>query len=161
MQHAELLTYFAAERVGAWVLLGMAAASFIGAVLLWQSKGAFTAMIWPLVLFGGIELMIGTTIAVRTPTQVGQLEAAFADDRGAMAQAELDRMERIERNFVIAKTGEAVLIVAGLVAVLWLPVGSTWSAVGLGVVLHGAALLVFDSFAHQRAEVYIDWLQRL
>ncbi|MEM7465493.1 MAG: hypothetical protein AAF387_01265 [Pseudomonadota bacterium] len=159
--NAELLSYFAAEKYGAVILLGMGLTSLLGSYALWQSKSTFLAMIWPLLILGAFEIIIGATVALRTSDQVQKLEAGFASDKLATVSLELVRMERVNRNFKIVKIVEVVLIGVGLLALYLFPVGATWYAVGLGLILQGGALLVFDAFAHHRGEVYLHWLQNI
>ena len=53
------------------------------------------------------------------------------------------------------------IIVLSLALVLGFPQPGTWSAVGVGLLMEAAALLAFDVFAHQRALVYTEWLQKI
>jgi hypothetical protein len=161
MMNAELIPYFTAERNGAIFLLCMGVVSLVAAYVLWQSKSAFIAMIWPLVFLGAFEIIIGSSVALRTPSQVQQLETGIENDARATVSEELTRMERINRNFRIVKVAEVVFIGIGIAAVLLLPIGTTWYSIALGLIIHSAALLVFDSFAHHRAQVYVEWLQSL
>jgi hypothetical protein len=157
--HAELISYFGAERNGALLLLCMGAVSFAGAFALWQTRSAFLAMMWPLIVFGTFEVLIGGAVFLRTSSQVQQLEARLAEDRESAVADEVVRMDGVNRNFRIVKVVEVVVIGIGLLALFAFPVGSPWYSVGLGLIVQGAALLAFDSFAHHRADVYVEWLQ--
>jgi len=161
MMNPELISYFSAEKNGAALLLCMGVIGFIGSYALWQSKSNFVAMIWPLLVLGTLEIVIGATVAYRTPAQVQQLELGIANNKTATVSSELIRMERVNRNFAIVKLVESVLIGVGLLAISLFPLGSTWYAVGLGLIVQGAALLAFDAFAHHRAEEYVHWLESL
>ena len=112
-------------------------------------------------ILGAFEIVIGSVVAYRAPTQVREIETGIANDKTATVSGELLRMERINRNFVIVKVVEGVLIGVGLLAIFIFPLGSTWCSVGLGLIVQGAALLVFDAFAHHRAEEYVQWLQSI
>ena len=159
--NAELITYFTGEKNGALLLVFMAIVSITGSYLLWHSKSAFVAMAWPLVILGAFELAVGAAVASRTPAQVQQLERGIATDKRITVSKELERMERVNRNFAIVKKVEVAFIVIGLIGAIAFPLGSTWSAVGLGLLLQSTALLVFDSFAHDRANTYVQWLQSI
>jgi uncharacterized membrane protein YfcA len=156
--HSELISYFSAEKTGANILLVLGISSLIGSYLLWHSKSAFSAMIWPLIIFGVLECIIGSAIVYRTPAQVQQLKTGFESETTLTAAGELSRMDRVNSNFKIIKVAEIGLIGVGILLVLFTSLGSTWNSIGLGLILHSAVLLVFDSFAHHRAEVYVDWL---
>ena len=70
-------------------------------------------------------------------------------------------MDTVNRNFRGIKIAEVAIIVLSLALVLGFPQPGTWSAVGLGLLIEAAALLAFDVFAHQRALVYTEWLQKI
>jgi hypothetical protein len=159
--HPELLSYFTAEKHGAVILMCIGALSVGGAYTLWETKSAFIAMVWPLLILGAFEFVVGAAIVWRTPAQVAYLDAGIAKDKVATIADESTRMRRVNKNFEIVKVVEAALIILGLLFIFVLPPGGVWHSVGLGIVLHGGTLLVFDAFAHHRAEVYVGWLQSL
>lgn len=159
--HPELVSYFTAETHGATILVCMGVLSMAGATVLWRTRSAFLAMAWPLLLLGAFELVVGSVIVWRTPAQVAQLEAGMVTDQVATITGESARMDRVNKNFETVKVVEAALIIVGVLVILTVPPGSAWYSVGLGIVLQAAALLVFDAFAHHRAEVYTAWLQSL
>jgi hypothetical protein len=156
---AELAEYFTAERQGGFLLVAMAIAGFALAAVLWRTQSAFLAMAWPLITLGIIEVIIGLVIALRTPGQVASLEEGLRTTPAATLSAEARRMSRINQNFHIIKVVEVAVIVLGLLLAVSLPPPGAWGAVGLGLLLEAAMLLVFDTFAHHRAQVYTLWLQ--
>jgi len=155
----ELAEYFTAERQGGFVLVALALLSFGFAAFLWFARSTFLAMAWPLVILGAFQIVVGLTVALRTPGQVASLQQGFRAAPAATASAETQRMSRVNRNFRIVKAVEVVVIVVGLLLAVLLPHPSTWAAVGLGLLVEAAVLLAFDAFAHQRALVYTQWLQ--
>jgi len=154
----ELAEYFTAERLGGFLLVGLALAGFSFATFLWFTRSAFLAMAWPLVILGAFQIVVGLAVALRTPGQVNSLEQGLRTSPVATASAEARRMSRVNRNFRIVKVVEVVVIVVGLSLAVLFPHPSTWAAVGLGLLVEAAVLLAFDSFAHQRALVYTQWL---
>jgi len=158
MQTAELVAYFDAERQGGFLLVLLAIVSVGFAALLWYGRSAFVHMVWPLLVLGLFQVVVGVAVALRTPNQVAALEQGLRQSHVQVVAAERERMRTVNRNFGIVKVAEAVCIVLGLVLVFSLPLASAWSSVGLGLLLEGAVLLVFDAFAHQRAAVYTNWL---
>ena len=159
MTAIELNEYFTAERQGGFLLVAMALTGIGLAGFLWIARSAFLAMAWPLLIFAAIQLAIGLTVALRTPAQVVALEQGLASAPEATKATETARMQKIHANFRVFKAIEIALIALGVLLVLLLPVPGTWSAVGLGLALEAVVLLVFDSFAHHRAEIYARWLQ--
>lgn len=161
MLSAELAEYFTAERQGGFLLVALALAGVGLAAFLWFTRSAFLAMAWPLVVLGLFQVVVRLGVALRTPGQVASLEQGLRTSVAATVSVETQRMNTINRNFRIVKVVEAAFIVFGLLLAMLLPHPSTWVAIGLGLLLEGAVLLVFDAFAHQRALIYTQWLQGL
>jgi hypothetical protein len=158
MPFPELTAYFAAEKHGGVLLIALAVASLAFAGYLFATKSPFSAMAWPVLVLGGIELVIGLTIATRTAAQVAELEAGLQAKRNVTITAEIERMARVNGTFEAIKKVEVALIAMGLVFALIRPAPETLGAVGLGIVLQCAVLLVFDTVAHHRAIHYVEWL---
>ena len=158
MPFPELTAYFAAEKQGGVLLIALAAASIAFAAWLLATKHAFSAMAWPVLVLGVLELVIGVAIVGRTASQVAELEAGLQRTRNATVTAEVARMARVNGTFELVKKVEMALIVAALVFLVVRPAPATLGAVGLGILLQCAVLLVFDTFAHHRAERYVEWL---
>jgi hypothetical protein len=161
MPTAELAQYFVAERQGGFLLVALALAGFGLSAFLWFSRSAFLAMAWPLVVLGLFELIVGLAVALRTPEQIAALESGLATARTATVSAEIQRMDKVNRNFKVIKVAEVVCIVLGLLLAMLIPHSNAWAAVGLGLLLQASVLLVFDGFAHHRALFYTQWLQSL
>jgi hypothetical protein len=159
MSFPELTAYFAAEKQGGLLLVALAAASLALAAYLFVTKSVFSVMAWPLIVFGGLELVIGVTVAGRAGSQVAELEAGLqATRRTQTITAEVERMARVNSTFVLVKRVEVALIVLSVVFLLVRPAPATLGAVGLGILLQCAVLLAFDTFAHHRAMHYVEWL---
>jgi hypothetical protein len=158
MPFPELTAYFTAERQGGLLLIALAAISVALAVYLFASKSLFVAMAWPLIVLGGLELMIGVTVASRTTAQIAELEAGLQAKRAVTVIVEVERMARVNTTFEIVKRVEIALIALSLLFLFARPAPETLGAVGLGILLQCAVLLVFDTFAHHRAVRYVEWL---
>jgi hypothetical protein len=158
MVFPELTAYFVAEKQGGLLLVALAIAGAALAGYLFATRSVFSAMAWPLLVLGGLELVIGVTIASRTPSQIAELEAGFQHTRTRTITSELERMARINHTFVNVKKVEIALIAVSLVFLIARPAPATLGAIGLGILLQSAVLLVFDTFAHHRAVHYVEWL---
>lgn len=156
-----LNTYFAAEKQGGWLLVGIGLTSFILAGSLYLMRSSFLAMALPLILVGLLAESIGTSVALRTPTQLANLERGFDKAPAQTASAEIQRMAGVNKTFRIIKTVEIALMLLGIALAVLLPIPSTGAAIGLGLLLEGSLAFVFDTFAHQRAVIYTEWLQGL
>ena len=161
MTPPELTNYFTSEKYGAWLLVVLAVAGFALSAYLWINRSAFLPMVWPLILVGLLVGAVGLGVGLRTPAQVTALERSFETAKADTAAAEIQRMNKVNRNFRIVKIVEIALVVIGLFLFVFMPIPGTWSSVGMGLILAASVVLVFDTFAHHRAEVYVKWLQSL
>jgi hypothetical protein len=158
MPFSELTAYFAAEKQGGILLIVLAGASVALAIWLFVTKNVFSGMAWPLLVLGGLELVIGVSVAGRAAAQVAQLEDGLRTKREITITAEVARMGRVNGTFVLVKRVEVALIALSVVFLVVRPAPDTLGAVGLGILLQCAVLLVFDTFAHHRAIHYVEWL---
>lgn len=152
--------YFDGEKQGALWCLGLGLVAMATTLWLWRSSGPFRAMAIPLALIGLVQLGIGVGLLARTDGQVATLRRQLAGSPGPARDQELGRMERVNRSFRVIELVEAVLIAGGVILALTLR-GRTAAAVGMGLLVQAAVMLVFDLFAEHRALVYTDWLRRL
>jgi hypothetical protein len=150
--------YFAGERSAGMLIAGLGVAALAFAWWLRSDGGPFRAMLFPLAIVGLLQLAIGVGLAGRTASQVTRLERSFASDASSARAGERERMARVQRNFVIIKVVETVLVVAGL-AMVMLSRRDALVAVGMGLAIQGAVMLAFDVFAEGRGALYEAWLR--
>jgi hypothetical protein len=158
MAFPELTAYFTAEKQGGLLLVAMAAGSFALGGWLLATKHLFAAMAWPLLVLGALELVIGITVAGRAGDQAAAIGTGLRHTRAATVTSEVERMARINGTFELLKKVEVALIAVGLAFAVIRPAPATLGAIGLGLALQCAGLLVFDTFAHHRAQHYVQWL---
>ena len=162
MSTADLHQYFDAERQAGVLAVALGVASLAFAGYLWFGRSPFKAAMWPLIIVGLIELGVGIALVVRTAPQVQALDEGMRVDPRSTAAAEIQRMTRVNRSFRMIIGAEIVLLLAGVTLAVWLRTSNvTWSAIGMGVFLQAAVLLVFDLFAEHRAHEYTRWLASL
>ena len=154
----ELTAYFTAEKQGGLLLIALAAASLALAIYLFATKSLFSPMAWPVLVLGGIELVIGVTVAGRAAAQIAEIEAGLQSKRTVTITAEVERMARVNGTFELIKKVEIALIAVSILFMIVRPAPDTLGAMGLGILLQSAVLLVFDTFAHHRAIHYVEWL---
>jgi hypothetical protein len=158
MPFPELTAYFIAEKQGGLLLVALAAASLALAAWLFLTRSVFSAMAWPVLVLGVLELIIGVSVASRATTQVAELEAGLQARRNVTVTAEVARIANVNATFEVLKKVEMALIALAMVFLLVKPAPETLGAVGLGILVQCAILLAFDTFAHHRAERYVQWL---
>jgi hypothetical protein len=159
MPTSELLVYFAAEKQGALLLVGIGVAAWVLAASLWLSGSPLRATAWPLAAVGLAQIVFGVGLLLRTDPQVARLLEGLRSRPRATVALELARMQRVNRSFAVLEAVETAVLLAGLSMALALRTRHpAWSAVGMGLVLQAAVTLVFDLFADHRALVYTRWL---
>ena len=160
MDLGPLFTYFSAEKMGSWLLVASGLLSLMFAAFLYLERSPLLGMAWPLLAVGLLALTVGVGILQRTPAQVAALQAGFSTSPAATGAAEQQRIAGVIQRFRQYKVVEVLVVVAGFALVFMSPAPSLWAGVGLGCVLMGSYVFVFDSFAHHHAEVYAAWLKQ-
>lgn len=158
MAFPELTAYFTAEKQGGLLLVALAVASLALAGYLFATKSLFGAMAWPVLVLGGIELVIGISVASRAESQIAEIAAGLQATRTVTITTEVERMARVNGTFTVIKKVEIALIAVGVLFLVVQPAPATLGSIGLGILLQSAILLVFDTFAHDRAIRYVEWL---
>lgn len=156
-----LIPYFAAEKSEALLFMAVGVAAIAVSGWLWLSRSRWKAMALPLVVIAAIQLTVGGTVYFRTDAQVAALQAQLAADRSAFKQAETVRMDVVVKNFKIYKAIEIALLLAGLALVALMRSRQTLLAVGAGLALQSALMLVLDLFAEARADEYLKFVAGL
>jgi hypothetical protein len=153
-----LLPYFAAEKREALLFMLVGIAAIAVAVMLLARRHRYRGMAYPLITIALIQLTVGAAVYFRTDDQVAALQAQYRQDPAAFKADEQRRMETVVRNFDAYKVIEIALLVAGLATALTLRRRALWQAVGVGLVLEAALMLVLDLFAEQRADEYLKFV---
>ena len=158
MPFPELTAYFTAEKHGGLLLIALAVASVALAIYLFATKSLFSAMAWPMLVLGGIELVIGATVAGRAASQIAEIEAGLQSKRTLTSPPRSSGWRGSTAPSILIKKVEIALIAVSILFVIVRPAPDTLGALGLGILLQSAVLLVFDTFAHHRAVHYVEWL---
>ena len=155
-----LASYFQAEKQESAVFVAMGLFAIAMAIWAWRRRPMYRAMAYPLVAIALIQIVVGGTVLLRTDGQVAALVEQRRVDSGAFHAAEGARMAQVMANFQVYKAIEIAMLVAGVALVLLDRKRASLTAIGLGCILQGGAMLVFDLFAEARGQTYIDALGR-
>lgn len=154
--------YFRGERVTGYVLIPVGVIAVAAALYLWRVHGAPTAkgMAVPLAIIG-LGMAIGGPLLARTvDARHDRLSARFAEDPAAPVAGELARIEKVNSNWKSLKIAWAAL--AALAFVLVFAASREWvHGVALVLLMAAAALMVLDTFAERRAQIYESQLRAL
>ena len=155
-----LATYFQAEKQESAVFVVMGLVAIGVAIAVWRRRPRHRAIAYPLVAIALIQLLVGGTVWSRTDGQVTALVEQRRLDPAGFRAAEVARMTQVMANFQIYKTIEIAMIVAGAVLVFFVRKRPAWMAIGLGCLLQGSAMLLFDLFAEARGRAYMEAIGR-
>lgn len=155
--------YFGAERTEALLFIVIALVALEVAYTCWRRSGSHAAKggAMALVLVAATQLVVGTTLFVRSPQDLVRVKRAVEVHKPHIQLHELPRMQQVMSNFRIYRWIEIVLLLLGLTAALWARQGSWLRGVGTGIVPQAAVMLILDALAERRGQVYLDWLKTL
>ena len=158
---AQLLGYFAEEKLESlgFVIAGVVALAV--SVWLWRTGSSYRAMAFPLVAVALLHLVVGGSVYLRTDGQVAALTAQLAQAPSAFQAAELARMDVVMRNFALYKLIELALLAAGIALTYAFRHREALYAVGIGLVIQAGVTLVADLFAEKRGDTYLAAVRTL
>ncbi len=154
--------YFGREKEGGKGFIGSGVVAVtLGGSFFLSSSDFVHGVAYPFVGLGVVEIVVGTIVYLRTDAQVRRLEAQLQDSPTAYKDAELRRMQRVNRGFRLLKIIEISLAVAGTGTAIWAWQAGhdTVSGVGAGIAVHSALLFGLDHMAEERASLYTEALQ--
>jgi hypothetical protein len=159
----DLHGYYGGERLSAVVICGMgAAAAASGAFLVTREPDFARGLGWAWLVMGGLETVGAVAYAIQVGGEIDHYEAVRARDPAAYRAEEIDHIRGTSSRFVIYRTVELALTLAGAgISIYGLAENrATWLKAGLGIASLALPLLVLDTFNNARASRYLDGLQR-
>ena len=154
-QH-EVHDYFEGEKRAAGLLLAAGLGAFVTAIVLGAGEGPMRAIAFSVGAFALAEVVVGTRVYLRTDGQLQRVLRRLASDDPDVRRDEGRRMQTFLRALHRLGVGEGV--VAGAGALLLATPDLAWVAVGLGLVLQGTLLLLFNRWAVRRGRLYVQAL---
>lgn len=161
---AAMEDYFAGEKRGGFILMGLGAGGLASGVLLYRSsslraKGAS----YPLLTIGLLHLAAGIFVYVSSNGRIDKFGDQIDKDAPAFVREERKRMKGVSTQFTVLKIAEIALIAGGLTmaGVGWRTDRPRLAGAGLAIALEMALTLGFDIWAGRRAHDYRDELARL
>jgi len=155
-------SYFQAEKQGGFIAMaiGILACAIGGGVLLSAASPFYTGVSIPLVMIGFVQIMVGATVARRSDLQAEDLEKLFAESPADFRKLEGQRMKAVMRSFARIKWVEVAFIVLGLAIVLLNQEANFTKGLGVGLLVQGVIMLVFDYFAENRGRAYAVFVSK-
>jgi hypothetical protein len=155
--------YFAGEKRGGYILIGLGAGGLASGALLYRSSSLRArGASYPLLTIGLLHLAAGIYVNVASSGRIDKFGEQIDADAPAFVKAERKRMKGVSTQFTVLKIAEVALIAGGLAMA-----GAGWrterprlTGVGLALALEMALTLGFDIWASGRAHDYRDELAR-
>jgi hypothetical protein len=153
--------YFVAEKQESviFVVVGLLAIGF--SLWLWMHGHRLKSMAYPLVVIALMQIVVGSTVYLRTDSQVSTLSAQLQVNPAALKAEETARMETVMKNFSIYKSIEMLLLIMGVGMIAFFQRHDVAAGIGIGLVLQAAFTLTLDIFAETRGADYLSAVQSL
>ena len=157
----EITSYFSGEKQESLLFIAVGLIAIGVAVWLWTNGHRLRFMAIPLVVIALMQLVVGSTVYLRTESQVQGLITQAHSAPAQFKQDEVNRMQTVMKNFKIYKTIEMVLLVVGVCLIGFLQRFDVAAGIGAGLVLQAAFTLALDMFAEARGQDYLVALKGL
>jgi hypothetical protein len=156
--------YFLAEKQESFMFLVLGIAAILAAISFYflLKSSFFKGAVIPLLVVGLIELIVGYTVYKRSDDDRIRNVYAYDMNPGELKEKEIPRMKKVNRNFVIYRWVELVLLVTGLILSMVYgqnPGRSFWYGFGIALSLQAGIMLAGDYFSEKRALQYTRGLQ--
>jgi membrane protein YdbS with pleckstrin-like domain len=153
-------TYFAKEKVMSIVffLLGLLAV-VVGLFFWWNSKSLLLqGAIAPLLILGLISGVVGGSIYLRTNSQVSTLKQTYSNEPIRFFSQEQTRIDKVNRNWVIYKVIEVLIIITSKIVLLFAYQRDFWSGFAMAALIMASALIVLDVISEHNGRWYAEKL---
>jgi hypothetical protein len=150
--------YFEGERAAGYVFFGQGLVSVGTSAFLFTRRDEMSrGAAFPVVIFGGLESIVGLALMIRTSKQIAERRQQIATDPATFQRDEQKRMNRVIRQFVLLEVVEIASIATGigLVTAGELNQKPLMTGVGAGLAVQGAAILGLDFLAERRGQRYL------
>lgn len=152
--------YFNAERAESLLFIAvgaltLAASAWCALVL---RKPYFTGMAITLAVVAVLQLVVGVTVYLRTPTDVARVQQMVREAPARLQTEEVPRMQVVMRNFKTYLVVEVLLLIASLAVLALVTQSPVWRGAATGLALQAVFTIVLDLVATRRGAVYLDWL---
>jgi small-conductance mechanosensitive channel len=150
-----MIGYFTAEKQESLLFIAVGLIAVAVGLWLWMNGHRLRSMAFPLIAVAAIQIVVGSSVYLRTDAQVATLSAQLETTADAARAAEDVRMAKVMKNFGLYKIIEIVLLTIGVLLVLFLRQSDLAVGIGAGLILQSSFMLALDMFAELRAEEYI------
>ncbi len=153
--------YFNAEKSESLLFIGFGIVSILLSIyfLFFLKESFWKGLAIPLILFSIVQIVIGTTIFIRSPKDNLRVEQILKNEPQKIQTEEIPRMEKVMKNFLFYRYFEIAMIFLGLLLMFVLSNYGFWKGFGLGLFMQCSVLISLDFFAEKRGHTYSQHLQ--
>lgn len=171
LTRADIEKYFIAEKQESllFLIVGIAAIIFAIIAIAFLKTSFWKGAALPLIVVGLIQTVVGFTVYNRSDEDRSRNVYAFSMVPDEFKSKELPRMQTVNKNFVIYRWVEIVLLLSGLTLMLKFkePINASvtwggnnfWYGLGVFLAIQSALMLGADYFAEKRAKLYTTQIQ--
>ncbi len=159
--------YFSAERfeslffVGVGIFATLLSIYFVFII----KKPFFYGMAISLIFVALIQLVVGTTVFLRSPKDIIRVENSLKNEPSSIKTEEIPRMEVVMKNFVTYRYVEIGLAILGIICYVAFSYQtfstSILKGLGLSLAIQAILMLGLDFFAEKRGHEYLNNLIQL
>jgi hypothetical protein len=157
----EMSRYFSAEKTESLLFLAAGMVAILASWWLWRAGGTWRGMVYPLAAIAAIQIAVGGSVYLRTDAQVASFKQQLHENPKLLQVTERERMAKVMTNFIWYKALEIALLLAGIAFTFFTDRLSLLNAVGIGLIVQSALMLVLDLFAERRGEQYLNAVNTL
>ena len=152
--------YFNAERAESLLFIAVGAIALAASAwcVLAVRKPFFTGMAITLSVVAVLQLVVGVTVYLRTPSDAARAQQMVHAAPARLKTEEVPRMQVVMRNFKRYLAVEVVLLIASLAALALATQAATWRGAATGLAVQAVFTIVLDLAATRRGAAYLEWL---
>jgi uncharacterized membrane protein len=109
--------YFNAEKYESvlFIIVGLTAIGFAIYYLTKIKLPFYNGMAYPLILVALIQLVVGTSVLIRSPKDIARVNTIVQTDKAKIQSEEIPRMQVVMKNFDIYRWVEIALLALGII----------------------------------------------
>jgi len=156
-----MTTYLEAEKLESLLFVAVGILAIALAIWLWTQGHRLKTMAYPLVAVAAIQLVVGSTVFLRTDAQISTLSQQFTSAPAQFRAEESQRMDVVMKNFTVYRYAELALLVLAMGLLAWKRDSDVLSGIAIGLLLQSGVMLTLDIFAETRGADYIHALRTM
>jgi len=161
----EIEKYFNAEKNESMLFIAIGIAAIVLAIVFffYLKSNWYKGAAIPFMVVGLMHLVIGSIVFKRSDTDRIRVNYAYDMNPSELSTKEIPRMALVNKNFIIYRYTEIVLLLIGFALYFFFrsnPDKSFWVGLGVALAIEAAVSLGTDFFAERRATAYTIQLEQ-